>query len=803
MLFLGVLPSWGIGSYLNLCIMKHLSFLGVLGLLMAFHISWAQNAPNDDACDAINLLVDGSVSTFNNFNSTVQPGEAAIAPPMGNGSGNFAWNETSITSSVWFTFTAPSSGAVQVDLCNGGVATSFDTQVAVYAVTDCNDFGTFTVVGANDDLIDGCPSPADEFASRLDLYCMTPGDVYYIMVDGWFSANFFVDTVGDFSISVTELPSPALNVDIDVIDISCDGANDATLTASGVGGGLPYDFTWTTPQGGTVSAPTLSGVGPGSYTISLEDACDSVLTETVVVSPPPALAIVTTGTDTAECDSTGRLGDAYTIEGPITDPRARRGVVSDLIGTIFEGSVPFFYNNQLRDPSFSDRELLPQLAGFPAILAGDAADGDLFFAIGSIDFSELFVYGIQLSSGNFASSVNPVVLPTDYRLVDAAYNPVDEEFYVVAVHFNTSGAFINPDTTRIFTVDVNQGTLTPVSRVDFNQAVPRWFAINNQGEAYLAEDFSEALYRVDLPTGDITRIGELGYSFEGAGNFLLNGGSASFYFDKADFDPETNDLYATYYNGTDSELRRVSVETGFSYPVGIIDTGRVAAFGIVPFRAQDTSVTFGWFPNLFLDTDDVASPTYSIPVDSVSYRLTIEGACGDQVSQFILVALPFSAEVVSDFDQGTGTGTAAVVIQKGTPPFTYAWNDPNNSTDSVLTGLAPGTYEVAVTDANGCTDTLSVELGTVSIRPTELGLSQFEVFPNPAHDAISIAVELTTRQRFSLSLLNMQGQVMRQQEVAPTHSYQQSWSLDGIAAGLYLLRIQTAQGQQVLKLSVR
>lgn len=47
-------------------------------------------------------------------------------------------------------------------------------------------------------------------------------------------------------------------------------------------------------------------------------------------------------------------------------------------------------------------------------------------------------------------------------------------------------------------------------------------------------------------------------------------------------------------------------------------------------------------------------------------------------------------------------GTALAAPSNGTEPYTYLWS--NSGTSSQITGLAPGTYTVAVTDLNGCTN---------------------------------------------------------------------------------------------------
>ncbi len=56
----------------------------------------------------------------------------------------------------------------------------------------------------------------------------------------------------------------------------------------------------------------------------------------------------------------------------------------------------------------------------------------------------------------------------------------------------------------------------------------------------------------------------------------------------------------------------------------------------------------------------------------------------------------------TDADCDENDGTAHASVMTGQPPFTYEWS--NGGTGPDLTGLAPGTYTVTVTDANGCTN---------------------------------------------------------------------------------------------------
>ena len=57
---------------------------------------------------------------------------------------------------------------------------------------------------------------------------------------------------------------------------------------------------------------------------------------------------------------------------------------------------------------------------------------------------------------------------------------------------------------------------------------------------------------------------------------------------------------------------------------------------------------------------------------------------------------------------GYNDGIASVVATGGTAGYTYLWNDPQAQTNAQATNLSSNTYQVTVTDANGCTETGSV-----------------------------------------------------------------------------------------------
>ncbi len=57
---------------------------------------------------------------------------------------------------------------------------------------------------------------------------------------------------------------------------------------------------------------------------------------------------------------------------------------------------------------------------------------------------------------------------------------------------------------------------------------------------------------------------------------------------------------------------------------------------------------------------------------------------------------------------GAATGSIDLTVTGGTAPYTYTWS--NSPTSQDITGLVAGTYTVTVTDANGCTKSISATI---------------------------------------------------------------------------------------------
>ncbi len=87
-----------------------------------------------------------------------------------------------------------------------------------------------------------------------------------------------------------------------------------------------------------------------------------------------------------------------------------------------------------------------------------------------------------------------------------------------------------------------------------------------------------------------------------------------------------------------------------------------------------------------------------------TFTISVTDANGCEATLQVTISQPavLSGNLTTAGESGVGTndGTASVAVSGGVAPYTYLWS--NNATTSAITGLAPGSYCVSATDANGC-----------------------------------------------------------------------------------------------------
>jgi len=97
-----------------------------------------------------------------------------------------------------------------------------------------------------------------------------------------------------------------------------------------------------------------------------------------------------------------------------------------------------------------------------------------------------------------------------------------------------------------------------------------------------------------------------------------------------------------------------------------------------------------------------------------TYTVTVTDANGCTTTRIFNITQPpaLSASAASSPSIcGSGNGSVTVTPVGGTPAYSYSWT-PNVSSGSTASNLAAGNYSILVTDVNGCTTTVTVNVAS-------------------------------------------------------------------------------------------
>lgn len=421
------------------------------------------------------------------------------------------------------------------------------------------------------------------------------------------------DTVVDVTVSEPPLLAAvtAVTSSFNGQDISCFGASDGAISVAPSGGTLAYTYAWD-PTAGSGTDSTVTGLPTGTYSVTVGDAnaCDTVVS--IFIATPPLLIASTTVTSDYNGEDISCFG--------LSDGAASV--------TPAGGFGAYTYQWSATAASQTDSLATGLPSGLHTVLVTDTNGCDTLVDITLIDPPLLNVGAAVVSNFNgqdiscfgasdgLASSLpTGGTLPYTY-LWDAQTGPSTDSV--------ATGLF--DSTYGITLTDVNGCT----------------------------DDTTITLVHPDLLVGTAS---------------------------------VTSD-----YNGEHLSCFGASDGIASAFPVG----------GTYPF-------TYSWDAGTGSQTDSsatgLAAGTYTVTVIDVNGCDTNMAVT---VSQPQPLALAYDSINPSCF--GFCDGEGSVTPSGGTSPYTYLWDDPNAQTDSLATGLCVGTVSVTVTDANGCTISLSIQL---------------------------------------------------------------------------------------------
>lgn len=251
----------------------------------------------------------------------------------------------------------------------------------------------------------------------------------------------------------------------------------------------------------------------------------------------------------------------------------------------------------------------------------------------------------------------------------------------------------------------------------------------------------------DFCTGDSIQIG-----WQGLTNYVWNTGqtSAFIYTDttgiysftaenlSGDTIFQSADLYLTFHDGLPHQTITSDAPCGDN------------SFGyaeIIPINMTEIDNVL-WSNGVYGSVNDNLAPGY------YTYQITSIHGCQDSGEVTIDYQQPFNTQYFTTPFTDVSGGSVQFYTWGGAPPITYSYN--SNFVSDYIDDLIPGTYEVVVSDANGCIDTINFDiLDNSSLKIIEQNSS--EIIMNYNSGKLSVC-GLTHSSNSNVQIINSLGQ---------------------------------------------
>lgn len=174
------------------------------------------------------------------------------------------------------------------------------------------------------------------------------------------------------------------------------------------------------------------------------------------------------------------------------------------------------------------------------------------------------------------------------------------------------------------------------------------------------------------------------------------------------------------------------------------------------------TVTLGTSPYTYTWNDPTLQGNNPINLLAGNYDLTVTDHNGATLtaSFALLDPAPVLLQMASTPHNAIPhNGTASVTATGGVGQYIYLWN--TGATTETIDGLEAGDYTVTVTDNNGCTQTGTVNVGELVATGEPFLSANIKIWPNPAHDQLTIELKQALPEILSMDVLAADGRILQ------------------------------------------
>jgi gliding motility-associated-like protein len=562
---------------------------------------------------------------------------------------------------------------------------------------------TSTITGTQSNV--GCSGSATGSATVTGIGG-TPAYTYSWSPGGQTTAGVSGLTAGTYNVTITDnngckttqtvnITQPASVLTSTIVgtqsNVGCTGSATGSATVTGIGGTPAYTYNWS-PGGQTTAG--VSGLTAGTYSVTVTDnnGCTSVQTVNIT-QPASVLTSTITGTQ-VNVGCTGSATGSATVTG---------------IG----GTPAYTYNWSPGGQT---------TAGVSGLTAGTysvtVTDNNGCTSVQTVNITQpasvltSTITGTQVNVGCTGSATGSATVTGIGGTPAYTYNWSPGGQTTAGVSGLTAGTYNvtvtdNNGCTSVQTVNITQPASVLTSTIVGTQSNVGCTG-SATGSATVTGIGGTPAYTYNWSPGGQTTAGVSGLT---AGTYSVtvtdNNGCTS----------------VQTVNITQPASVLTSTITGTQVNVGC--TGSASGSATVTGIGGTPAYTYSWSPG-GQTTAGVSGLT------SGSYIVTITDANGCTATQTVAITQPASAvsavASATDATCGGSNGTATVTGSGGTGGLTYLWT-PSGQTTATAGGLSAGSYNVTVTDANGCTANALVSVNNLG-GPTVGISSQVNVLCN-------------------------------------------------------------------------
>lgn len=172
-----------------------------------------------------------------------------------------------------------------------------------------------------------------------------------------------------------------------------------------------------------------------------------------------------------------------------------------------------------------------------------------------------------------------------------------------------------------------------------------------------------------------------------------------------------------------------------------------------------------------------------------TYHVKVTDASNCVAEKTVNINTSYPLSISIDSNEG---GNIAISVTGGSPPYYFEWYNTDDlntilSSSEEISGLSVGTYQVDVTDANGCSESNTIVKTT--IKEKNLNEDLITLFPNPTNGQVRIEMNFSQPRNVQISLLDILGKTLIEKKPIVIINHSVEFDLSNYISGIYYFRL--------------